>query len=151
MKRIMGLDYGSRTIGVALSDPLGITAQGLETITRKHENKLRQSLARLEAIISEYDVGAVVLGLPLNMDNEYGDRAHRTLEFGEMLKRRTGLNIILQDERLTSNQAHRVLSEAGLKSEKHKKYVDTMAAALILQSYLDTHDGGKDTGIASDE
>ena len=137
MKRIMGLDYGSKTIGVALSDPLRITAQGLETVTRKSENKLRQSLARLEAIIKEYDVETVVLGLPLNMNNEYGDRACRTVEFGEMLKKRTGLTVIMRDERLTSNQAHRVLDEAGLKAEEHKKYVDTMAAVLILQNYLD--------------
>ena len=137
MKRIMGLDYGSKTIGVALSDPLRVTAQGLETITRKSENKLRQSLARIEAIIREYDVEAVVLGLPLNMNNEYGDRARRTLEFGETLKRRTGLRIFLKDERLTSNQAHRALNEAGIKSTDHKKHVDTMAAVLILQSYLD--------------
>jgi len=137
VRRIMGLDYGSRTIGVALSDPLRITAQGLETVTRKSENKLRQSLARLEAIIREYDVDYVVLGLPLNMNNEYGDRARRTVEFGEMLKRRTGLNVVMRDERLTSNQAHRVLSEAGLKTEEHKKHVDTMAAVLILQNYLD--------------
>ena len=137
MKRIMGLDYGSKTIGVALSDPLRITAQGLETVTRKSENKLRQSLARLETIIKEYDVEAVVLGLPLNMNSEYGDRARRTEEFGEMLKRRTGLPVILHDERLTSNEAHRVLTEAGLKTGKHKQYVDTMAAVLILQSYLD--------------
>lgn len=137
MRRIMGLDYGSRTIGVALSDPLRITAQGLETVTRKSETKLRQSLARLEAIIREYDVEFVVLGLPLNLNNEYGDRARRTEEFGEMLKRRTGLNVIMRDERLTSNQAHRVLSEAGLRTKEHKQYVDTMAAVLILQNYLD--------------
>ncbi len=133
----MALDYGSKTIGVAISDPLLVTAQGLETISRTKENKLRQSLARLEAIIKEYDVDTVVLGLPLNMNNEIGDRARRTLEFGDMLKKRTGLNVIMRDERLTSNQAHRVLSEAGLKYEKHKKYVDTMAAVLILQNYLD--------------
>lgn len=137
MKRIMALDYGSRTIGVALSDPLGLTAQGLETVTRKSENKLRQSLSRLKEIIREYDVGTIVLGLPLNMNNEYGDRARRTLEFREKLEKRTGLTVIMRDERLTSNQAHRVLDEAGLKREKHKQYVDTMAAVLILQNYLD--------------
>lgn len=133
----MALDYGSKTIGVAVSDPLWITAQGLETITRKSENKLRQSFARLEEIIREYEIETIVLGLPLNMNSEYGDRAHRTLEFGELLKKRTGLPVIMRDERLTSNQAHRVLDEAGFRREKHKQYVDTMAAVLILQNYLD--------------
>ena len=137
MKRIMALDFGSRTIGVAVSDPLRITAQGIETIFRNGENKLRRSLARLEELIREYDVGTIVLGLPLNMNNECGDRAQKTLEFRDLLEKRTGLPVIMRDERLTSMQAHRVLDDAGFRREDHKKHIDRMAAVLILQNYLD--------------
>ena len=87
--RILGLDYGSKTVGVAISDPLGITAQGVETIWRKQENHLRQTLARIEELISEYQVERIVLGYPKNMNNTVGERAEKALEFGEMLKKRT--------------------------------------------------------------
>ena len=93
--RIMGLDYGSKTVGVAISDPLGITAQGIETICRKDENKLRRTCARIEELISEYEVGQIVLGLPKHMNNDIGDRARRSMEFGEMLRRRTGLEVVM--------------------------------------------------------
>ena len=97
--RILGLDYGSKTVGVAVSDPLGLTAQKVETIWRKQENKLRQTLARIEELIAEYEVEKIVLGFPKNMNNTVGERAEKALEFGEMLKKRTGLEVIMWDER----------------------------------------------------
>lgn len=135
--RILGLDYGSRTCGVAICDPLGITAQGLETIVRKEENKLRKTLARIEALIAEYGVEKIVLGLPLNMNDTVGPRAEKTLLFKEQLERRTGLPVILQDERLTTVEAEEVLIQAGVRREDRKQYVDKIAAVLILQTYLD--------------
>ena len=98
--RILGLDYGSKTVGVAISDPLGITAQGVETIWRKQENHLRQTLARIEELVSEYHVEKIVLGYPKNMNNTIGERAQKSLEFKEMLERRTGLEVIMWDELL---------------------------------------------------
>ncbi len=135
--RILGLDYGSRTCGVAVSDPLGITAQGLETIVRKEENKLRRTLARIEELVREYGAEKIVLGFPLNMNDTIGPRAEKTLAFKEMLERRTGLPVILQDERLTTVEAEEVLIEAGVRREHRKQYVDKLAAVLILQGYLD--------------
>ena len=136
--RILGLDYGSRTCGVAVSDPLGVTAQGLETIVRKDENKLRRTLARIEELAGEYGAEKIVLGFPLNMNDTVGPRAQKTLEFKEMLERRTGLPVILQDERLTTVEAEEVLIEAGVRREERKRYVDKVAAVLILQGYLDS-------------
>ena len=135
--RIMGLDFGSKTVGVAMSDPLLITAQGLEIIRRKEENKLRQTLARIEALIVEYQVEKIVLGLPKNMNDSQGERAEKTEEFREMLMRRTGLEVILWDERLTTVAADRIMMEAGVRRENRKEYVDSIAASLILQGYLD--------------
>ena len=135
--RILGLDYGSRTVGVAVSDPLLLTAQGLEIIRRKEENKLRQTLARIEAIIAEYGVELIVLGLPKNMNNTEGDRVLRTNEFKEMLMRRTSLEVVMWDERLTTVMADRAMIEAGIRREKRGEYVDMLAAEFILQSYLD--------------
>ena len=97
--RIMGLDFGSKTVGVAVSDPLGITAQPIEIVRRKSENKLRQTLARIEELIREYQVTQLVLGLPKNMNNTLGERAEKSLEFKEMLERRTGLPVVMWDER----------------------------------------------------
>ncbi len=134
----MGLDYGSKTVGVAICDPLGITAQGIETIERKEENKLRKTLARIEELIREYDVESVVLGLPKNMNNTLGERAEKTLEFKEMLERRTGLTVTLWDERLTTVEAERTLMESKVRREDRKKYVDKIAAVFILQGYLDS-------------
>ena len=110
--RILGLDYGSKTVGAAISDPLGITAQGVETIWRKQENHLRQTLARIEELVSEYHVEKIVLGYPKNMNNTIGERARKSLEFKEMLERRTGLEVIMWDERLTTVEANRTLMEA---------------------------------------
>ena len=135
--RIMGLDYGSKTVGVAISDPLGITAQGIETICRKDENKLRRTCARIENLISEYEVGQIVLGLPKYMNNDIGERARRSMEFGEMLRRRTGLEVVMWDERLTTVEAERTLIENKVRREDRKKYIDKIAAVFILQGYLD--------------
>lgn len=135
--RIMGLDYGSKTVGVAISDELGITAQPIMTIERKSENKLRRTLAKIEELIDEYGVSFVVLGYPKNMDNTVGARALATEEFKEHLERRTGLEVVLQDERLSTVESERILMESGIRRENRKEYVDKMAAAVILQSYLD--------------
>lgn len=136
--RVMGLDYGSKTVGVAVSDLLGITAQGVETIERKDENKLRQTLARIEALIQEYEVNKIVLGFPKNMNNTIGERAQKSLEFKEKLERRTGLPVVMWDERLTTVEAERTLMESGVRRENRKKYVDKIAAVFILQGYLDS-------------
>lgn len=136
--RIMGLDYGSKTVGVAISDPLLLTAQGIEIIFRKSEQKLRQTLARIEQLIEEYEVDFVVLGYPKNMNNTIGERAEKTMEFAEMLKRRTGLPIELWDERLTTVEANRTLIEGGIRRENRHQYVDKLAAVFILQGYLDS-------------
>ena len=135
--RIIGLDYGSKTVGVAVSDPLGITAQGVETITRKEENKLRKTCARIESLIEQYQAERLVLGLPKHMNNDLGDRAEKTLAFAEMLRRRTGLEVVMWDERLTTVEAERTLIESGVRREKRKQYVDKIAAVFILQGYLD--------------
>lgn len=135
--RIMGLDYGSRTVGVAMSDELLITAQVLETITRKDENKLRKTLARIEELAKEYNVERIVLGYPKNMNNTLGERIERTMEFKEALERRTGLPIVLWDERLTTVAAEKSLIESNVRREHRKDYVDQVAAAFILQGYLD--------------
>lgn len=135
--RIMGLDFGSKTVGVALSDPLLITAQGLEIIRRKDENKLRQTLARIEEIIKEYDVTEIVLGLPKNMNDSEGPRAMLSREFKEKLERRTGLNVTMWDERLTTVEADNIMMEAGIRREDRKEYVDMIAAQLILEGYLE--------------
>lgn len=136
--RIMGLDYGSKTVGVAISDALGITAQGIETIQRKEENKLRKTLARIEELVKEYEVDTIVLGFPKNMNNTIGDRAERTLTFKGMLERRTGLSVVMWDERLTTVEAERTLIESNVRRENRKKYVDKIAAVFILQGYLDS-------------
>ena len=138
MKRILGLDYGSKTVGVAVSDPLGVTAQPLETIWRKSENKLRQTLARIKELTEEYQVERIVLGFPKNMNNTMGDRAVLSLEFQEMLKKRTGLDVVMWDERLTTMEAERVLMEGGVRRENRKEKIYGLAACLILQSYLDS-------------
>ena len=136
--RIMGLDYGSKTVGVAISDPLGITAQGIEIIRREKESKLRQTLARIEALIKEYEVDTIVLGFPKNMNNTIGDRAEKSLAFKEMLEKRTGLAVVMWDERLTTVEANRTLMEGKVRREDRSKYVDMLAAVYILQGYLDS-------------
>ena len=140
--RIMGLDYGSKTVGVAVSDPLGLTAQGIEIVRRKSENKLRQTLARIEEIAKEYGVEKIVLGFPKHMNNDIGERAEKSLEFKEMLERRTGLPVVMWDERLTTVEADRTMMETGIRRENRKEYVDMIAAVFILQGYLDSAAGG---------
>ena len=135
--RIIGLDYGTKTVGVAVSDSLGITAQAVETITRKEENKLRQTLARIEELIDEYNVEEIVVGLPKNMNNTIGERAEACRDFADKLERRTGLPVIMWDERLTTVSADNVLKECGVRRENRKAVVDKIAAVFILQGYLD--------------
>ena len=136
--RILGLDYGSKTVGVAVSDQLGLTAQAVETIWRKQENHLRQTLARIDELAAEYQVERIVLGYPKNMNNTIGERAEKALEFQQMLEKRTGLQVIMWDERLTTVEANRTLMEASVRRENRKKYLDQLAAVFILQGYLDS-------------
>jgi putative Holliday junction resolvase len=135
--RKMGLDFGAKTVGVAISDPLLITAQGIEIIRRKSESKLRQTLARIEELIVEYEVDEIVLGYPKNMNDTEGERAEKTLAFKEMLERRTGLCVELWDERLTTVAADKAMMEAGIRREERREHVDRIAAVFILQGYLD--------------
>lgn len=135
--RIMGLDFGSKTVGVAISDPLLITAQGIEIVRRKEENKLRQTLARIEELIEEYEVTEIVLGLPKNMNDTLGERARLSVEFKEKLERRTGLPVSMWDERLSTVAADKAMMEAGIRREHRKDYVDKIAAVFILQGYLE--------------
>ena len=135
--RIMGLDYGSRTVGVAISDELLITAQAKEIIRRKEENKLRQTLARIEELIQEYGVEKIVLGLPVNMDESPSERSQLCLEFKEKIERRTGIPVEMLDERLTTVEADAIMDEVGIKGRERKEYVDMIAAQIILQDYLD--------------
>ncbi len=133
----MGLDYGSVTVGVAISDSLGITAQGKETIRRKQENKLRRTFARIEELIDEYDVSKIVLGYPKHLNNTIGERAKKTEEFADKLRARTGIEVVLWDERLTTVAANQALDQDGLNYEEKAALVDKIAAVLILQGYLD--------------
>ena len=119
--RILGLDFGSKTVGVAVSDELLITAQGVEIVRRKSPAKLRQTLARIEEIIKEYNVEKIVLGYPKNMNNTEGERCEKTREFGAMLNRRTGLEVIYWDERLTTVAADRSMMESGIRRENRKE------------------------------
>ena len=136
--RVMGLDYGSKTIGVAIRDPLGLTAQGIEIIRREEENKLRKSLRRIEELIKEYQVEEIVLGFPKNMNNTIGERAEKSLQLKETLERRCKLPVIMWDERLTTVEANRTLMESKVRRENRSKYVDMIAAVFILQGYLDS-------------
>ena len=114
-----------------------LTAQGVETIERKDENKLRKTCARIEELVKEYEVSTIVLGLPKNMNNTEGERVEKTKEFGEMLERRTGIPVVYWDERLTTVAAEQVLMESGVRRENRKAVIDKVAACLILQGYLD--------------
>ena len=131
------MDFGSKTVGVAIRDPLLITAQGIEIIRRKDENKLRQTLARIEELIVEYEVSKIVLGFPKNMNDTLGERAALSLEFQDKLERRTGLPVVMWDERLTTVAADKAMMEAGIRREHRKEHVDKIAAIFILQGYLD--------------
>jgi putative holliday junction resolvase len=132
--RIMGLDVGSHTIGVALSDELGLTAQGLETIRRKSMDQDLQELAR---IVTKYQVSKIVVGLPKNMDGTLGPQAEKMLEWKRTLEENLALPVVTWDERLTTVGATRILLEADVSRKKRKKSVDKIAAMLILQGYLD--------------
>ncbi len=152
--RILGLDFGSKTVGVAVSDPLGITAQPVEIVRRKSESKLRQTLARIEELAKEYRAESFVLGLPKNMNNTMGERAEKSLAFKEMLEKRTGLPVVMWDERLTTVAANRAMMEGGVRRENRGEFVDSMAAALILLGYLDSLKNSaniSDTAQAEDE
>lgn len=135
--RIMGLDYGAKTVGVAVSDPLQITAQGIEIVRRQREDKLRRTLARIEELIVAYEVDTIILGFPKNMNDTIGERAEKSLAFKDRLERRTGLPVIMWDERLTTVAANQAMIEAGIRRERRKEYVDEIAAVFILQGYLD--------------
>ena len=136
-ERWMGLDYGTKTVGVAVSDALGITAQGVETITRKSNKKLRQTLARIEALAEEYEVSRIVLGLPKNMNNTIGPQGEKVIKFAEKIKNKYKIDLIYIDERMTTMSAERILIEGDVRRENRKKYIDKIAATYILQSYLD--------------
>ena len=137
--RIMALDYGAKTVGVALSDELLLTAQPKETITRDRESKIRRTLVRIEEIVSEYDVGRIVVGLPLNMDGSEGERAKRARAFGEQVSRRTALPVVMYDERLTTVEADEMLRRMEIPPEQRKNYIDQIAASVILQDYMENH------------
>ena len=149
--RIMGLDFGSKTVGVAVSDALLITAQGVEIIRRKEENKLRQTLARIEELVVEYEVEEIVLGLPKHLNGTEGVRVEITEEFKEKLERRIGLPVVFWDERLTTVSADRAMMEAGIRRENRKEYVDMLAAVFILQGYLDRKNNEKAAAEAAKE
>lgn len=142
--RILGLDYGTKTVGVALSDETELIAQPYETIERKHATKLRQTFARIEEIIVKENVGKIVLGYPKNMNNTEGERAEATKLFQSDLERRTGLSVVLMDERLSTVSANRILEETGVVLSARKTYIDKMAAAIILQNYLDARNMAKE-------
>jgi putative Holliday junction resolvase len=133
----MGLDYGSKTVGVALSDELLLTAGAKEIIRRKEENKLRRTLARIEELIEEFKVEKIVLGLPVNMDQTPSVRSELCLEFKDKIERRTGIPVVMWDERLTTVEADEIMDEAGIRGRERKEYVDMIAAQVILQDYLD--------------
>ncbi|NDI33961.1 Holliday junction resolvase RuvX [Chengkuizengella sediminis] len=132
--RKMGLDYGDKTIGIAVSDELGWTAQGVEVIRRKSK---KEDISRLREIIKEYDISEIVLGLPKNMDGSIGERGQLCIQYGETLEAKLELPIHMWDERLTTVSAERTLIEANMSRKKRKQVIDKMAAVFILQSYLD--------------
>ncbi len=132
------MDYGAKTVGVAISDELLLTAQPVETIQRDRETKLRKTLARIEELLEEYDVEKVVVGLPKKLNNEEGERCGKTREFAQMVHQRSGLEVIFWDERLTTVLADAALAEGNVARENRKEYIDKVAASLILKSYLES-------------
>lgn len=136
-KRILALDFGSKTVGVAITDPLLITAQELETIVREKPSALRATLRRIVEIVEQYDVGQIVLGLPLNMNDEEGERVEATKDFAEQLRKRISVPIDFIDERLTTIEADEILAEQGVPKSERKKVIDQVAAAIMLREYLD--------------
>ena len=136
--RLMGLDFGSKTVGVAVSDELKMTATGVEIVRRESPNKLRRTLARIGELLKEYDVNTVILGYPVMLDGSEGERVEKTKEFAQMLERRTGVQIIFQDERLTTVEAYEIMDQMGIKKDDRYKYVDMLAAKIILEDYLNS-------------
>ena len=136
--RILGLDYGDKTVGVAVTDELGFTAQPVTTVVRERSSKLRKTYQELEKIIERYSVEKIVVGMPYNMDGSEGERTEKTRAFISELSRRTGLEIIEVDERLTTVEADEVLQDMGVPASERKAYIDKIAAAIILKSYLNT-------------
>ena len=139
MSRILGLDYGTKTVGVAISDPLLLTAQEFETITRERASALRHTLVRIKEICEEYQVEKIILGYPRNMDDSEGFRCEDTIEFKKLLEKRVDIPIELVDERLTTVYADEILEESGVAKKDRKKVIDQIAAAIILQDYLDNN------------
>ena len=136
MKRALGLDVGDKTVGLALSDALGFTAQGLDTLGRKNNEADIQAIA---AVCREHSVEVLVVGLPLNMDGSEGERAQISRRFGDRLAQKTGLPVEYWDERLTTAEAERILIEADVSRQKRKKVIDKLAAQVILQSWMQAH------------
>lgn len=136
--RIMGLDFGSKTIGVAVSDPFGWTAQSVETIHRQDEGNLIASIARLKELVEQYEIRKIVVGLPKNMNNTLGERVDRTNYFVKRIERELEIEVETFDERLSTVSADRILAEGGVKKSERKKNIDKVAASIILQAYLDT-------------
>lgn len=134
--RILGLDYGSKTVGVAMTDALGMTVQPYKTIQRERESKLRQTLSEIAEIVEQYQIKKIVMGLPLNMDDTEGDRAAKTRDFAEKLKLRVAVPIEFTDERLTTMEAEEILDQSGIPRSEQKKVIDQVAAQLILEQYL---------------
>lgn len=132
--RILGIDYGDSRVGIAVSDLMGWTAQGLETISEKNQEKV---IERIIELIQEYEVEKVVVGFPKNMNGTVGPRGERTLEFVENLQAKTDVEVITWDERLSTVAAERTLNETNVRGKKRKKIIDTVAATYILQGYLD--------------
>ena len=139
--KIMGLDFGSKTCGVALSDELLMTAQPVEIIRRDRESKIRKTLSRIEELCAQYDIRLIVLGLPLNMDDSAGFRAEDTLAFREDVERRTGLPVVMSDERLTTVEAYEIMDKMEIRREDRGRYVDMIAASIILREYMENHRG----------
>lgn len=137
--RVLGLDYGEKTIGVAISDELLLTAQGIEIIRRENEEAIKKSVARIGFLIKEYNVTSIILGFPKNMNNTEGDRCIKTRLFKERLERNfKRIDIVLWDERMSTIAAERSLLEADLSRKKREDVIDKMAAVFILQGYLNS-------------
>jgi len=134
--RIMGIDFGDSRIGIAVSDPLGWTAQGLDTIQWK--GTMKQPVEQIRQLVVQYNVEKIVVGLPKNMNGTIGSSGEKAIEFGELLSKVTGIEVVKWDERLTTVAANRMMHEVGMKTSKKKNSVDRIAAVLILQGYLDS-------------
>lgn len=137
--KLIGLDYGTKTVGVAATDELGLMAHSLETIKRDKNTKIRKTLARIDEICKERNVEKIILGLPVNMDGEVGERAKATISFKELVEKRTGLDVVLWDERCTTIEANEILEKSRIDAKDRKQYIDKIAASIILQDYIDNN------------